>query len=65
MKMAEPAEYGLGYLAQFSSLQELWAAHDDGQPKFQGVGDRMNALWKDFDWKQNRFPGSAPTISSR
>jgi 8-oxo-dGTP pyrophosphatase MutT (NUDIX family) len=59
MKMAEPAEYGLGYLAQFSSLQELWAAHEDGKPKFQGVGDRMNALWKDFDWKANRFPTPA------
>jgi 8-oxo-dGTP pyrophosphatase MutT (NUDIX family) len=56
MKMAEPAEYGLGYLAQFSSLAELWAAHHEGLPKFIGVGDRMNALWKDFDWKSNRFP---------
>jgi 8-oxo-dGTP pyrophosphatase MutT (NUDIX family) len=56
MKMAEPAEYGLGYLAQFASLEELWAAHADGQPKFQGVGHRLNALWKDFDWKANRFP---------
>src|SRR5262249_46009274 len=27
MKMAEPAEYGLGYLSQFDSLDELWAAH--------------------------------------
>jgi 8-oxo-dGTP pyrophosphatase MutT (NUDIX family) len=57
MKMAEPAEYGLGYLAQFNSLAELWAAHDDRQAKFMGVGHRMNALWKEFDWKQNRFPG--------
>ena len=31
MQMAEPAEYGLGYLAQFSSLEELWTAHADGQ----------------------------------
>jgi ribonuclease/clavin/mitogillin len=60
MKMAEPAEYGLGYLAQFNSLAELWTSHDDGQLKFQGVGDRMNALWKDFDWKQNRFPSQTP-----
>jgi len=60
MKMAEPAEYGLGYLAQFSSLAELWAAHEDGLPKFIGVGDRMNAMWKDFDWKANRFPPRTP-----
>ena len=38
MKMAEPAEYGLGYLAQFRSLDELWAAHADGRHKFHGVG---------------------------
>jgi 8-oxo-dGTP pyrophosphatase MutT (NUDIX family) len=56
MKMAEPAEYGLGYLAQFSSLDELWAAHADGRHKFHGVVDRVHAFWKDFDWKQNRWP---------
>jgi 8-oxo-dGTP pyrophosphatase MutT (NUDIX family) len=59
MKMAEPAEYGLGYLAQFRSVDELWAAHANGQHKFHGVADRMNALWKDFDWKANRFPSPA------
>ena len=58
MKMAEPAEYGLGYLAQFRSVDELWAAHADGQHKFHGVVDRVHAFWKDFDWKQNRFPQS-------
>jgi 8-oxo-dGTP pyrophosphatase MutT (NUDIX family) len=56
MKMAEPAEYGLGYLAQFSSVAELWAAHADGRHKFHGVVDRVHGFWKDFDWKQNRFP---------
>jgi 8-oxo-dGTP pyrophosphatase MutT (NUDIX family) len=56
MKMAEPAEYGLGYLAQFSSLDELWAAHTDGRHKFHGVVDRLHGFWKDFDWKQNRWP---------
>ena len=56
MKMAEPAEYGLGYLAQFRSLDELWAAHADGRHKFHGVVDRVHGFWKDFDWKQNRFP---------
>jgi 8-oxo-dGTP pyrophosphatase MutT (NUDIX family) len=56
MKMAEPGEYGLGYLAQFASLDELMAAHHDGRHKFQGIGDRMNVAWSSFDWKQNRFP---------
>src|SRR2546427_6690292 len=57
MKMAEPGEYGLGYLAQFASLDELIAAHRDGRHKFQGIADRMEVLWSSFDWKQNRFPG--------
>jgi endoribonuclease LACTB2 len=56
MAMAEPAEYGLGYLAQFRSLDELSAAHADGRHKFHGVVDRIHGFWKDFDWKQNRFP---------
>jgi len=57
MKMAEPGEYGLGYLAQFSSLDELMTAHRDGRHKFQGIADRMEVAWSSFDWKQNRFPG--------
>jgi 8-oxo-dGTP pyrophosphatase MutT (NUDIX family) len=56
MKMAEPGEYGLGYLAQFASLGELMAAHRDGCHKFQGIADRMEVLWSSFDWKANRFP---------
>ena len=60
MKMAEPAEYGLAYLSQFASLEDLWAAHADGRHKFQGVADRMEVLWSSFDWKQNRFPGLTP-----
>ena len=56
MKMAEPGEYGLGYLAQFASLDELIAAHRDGRHKFQGIADRMEVLWSSFDWKANRFP---------
>jgi len=58
MKMAEPGEYGLGYLAQFASLAELMTAHRDGRHKFQGIADRMNVAWSSFDWKTNRFPGS-------
>ena len=56
MKMAEPGEYGLGYLAQFASVRELMDAHRDGHHKFQGIADRMNVAWSSFDWKQNRFP---------
>jgi 8-oxo-dGTP pyrophosphatase MutT (NUDIX family) len=59
MKMAEPAEYGLGYLAQFRSLEELWAAHTDGRHKFHGVVDRIHGFWRDFDWKANRWPSQA------
>jgi len=60
MKMAEPAEYGLGYLAQFASLDDLMAAHGDGRHKFQGIADRIDVLWNSFDWKQNRFPLLGP-----
>jgi 8-oxo-dGTP pyrophosphatase MutT (NUDIX family) len=56
MAMAEPAEYGLGYLAQFESLDEVWSAHADGRHKFHGIVDRIDAFWEGFDWKQNRWP---------
>lgn len=56
MAMAEPAEYGLGYIAQFDSLEELWAAQDDGALKFHGVIDRIDSFYAGrFDWKANRF----------
>jgi hypothetical protein len=58
LAMAEPAEYGLGCLAQFRSLDDLRAAHADGRHKFHGVVDHIHGFWKDFDWKQNRFPQS-------
>ena len=58
MKMAEPAEYTLAYIAQFSSVADLWAAHDDGRHKFHGIIDRIDAFWESFDWKENRFPSS-------
>jgi 8-oxo-dGTP pyrophosphatase MutT (NUDIX family) len=54
MAMAEPAEYGLGYLAQFPSLDDVWAAHADGRHKFHGIIDRVE-FWADFDWKENRW----------
>jgi 8-oxo-dGTP pyrophosphatase MutT (NUDIX family) len=60
MAMAEPAEYGLAYLAQFPSMEELWAAHADGREKFRGTIDRIDAFWNSFDWKRNRWPDPAP-----
>jgi 8-oxo-dGTP pyrophosphatase MutT (NUDIX family) len=57
MAMAEPAEFGLAYIAQFSSVDELWAAQTDGREKFCGIIDRIE-FWKDFDWKANRWPAS-------
>jgi 8-oxo-dGTP pyrophosphatase MutT (NUDIX family) len=56
MAMAEPAEYGLGYLAQFESVDDVWSAHADGRHKFHGIVDRIDAFWEGFDWKQNRWP---------
>src|ERR1700675_4319279 len=56
MAMAEPAEYGLGYLAQFGSLDDVWTAHADGRHKFHGIVDRIDAFWEGFDWKANRWP---------
>jgi 8-oxo-dGTP pyrophosphatase MutT (NUDIX family) len=55
MAMAEPAEYGLAYLAQFESFAALWAAHADGRHKFHGIVDRIDAFWARFDWKSNRW----------
>jgi 8-oxo-dGTP pyrophosphatase MutT (NUDIX family) len=56
MAMAEPAEYGLGYLAQFTSLEELYAASADGTEKFHGIVHHIDAFWEKFDWKANRWP---------
>jgi 8-oxo-dGTP pyrophosphatase MutT (NUDIX family) len=60
LAMAEPAEYGLGYLAQFESLDDVWAAHADGRHKFHGIVDRIDVFWKTFDWQRNpwRDPGT-------
>jgi 8-oxo-dGTP pyrophosphatase MutT (NUDIX family) len=56
MAMAEPAEYGLGYLAQFTSLDELRAASADSREKFHGIVHRIDSFWEKFDWKANRWP---------
>ena len=54
--MAEPAEYGLAYIAQFRSVDELWAACDDNREKFTGIVDRIEfKFWKDFDWGAGRW----------
>ncbi len=55
MAMAEPAEYGLGYLAQFRSLDDLRAATGDGE-KFHGIVHHIDAFWERFDWKASRWP---------
>lgn len=54
MAMAEPAEYGLAYLAQFDALEDVWQAHADGRHKFHGIIDRIE-FWADFDWTENRW----------
>jgi 8-oxo-dGTP pyrophosphatase MutT (NUDIX family) len=56
MAMAEPAEYGLGYLAQFTSLDELRAWSADSREKFHGIVHRIDSFWAAFDWKANRWP---------
>jgi 8-oxo-dGTP pyrophosphatase MutT (NUDIX family) len=38
--MAEPADSGLGYLAQFDSLGAIWDAHEDRHHKFHGIFHR-------------------------
>ena len=43
MPMAEPASSGLRYLAEFRSIETLWAAHADGRHKFHGIDDRLIA----------------------
>src|SRR2546425_10561896 len=44
MTMAEPAEYGLAWLAQFRAIEDLWEGHADGRPKFHGIVDRIHVL---------------------
>jgi 8-oxo-dGTP pyrophosphatase MutT (NUDIX family) len=49
--MAEPAEYGTQYLAQFDSCEAVWRHHADGRPKFHGIIDRLDAArYYLFDW---------------
>ncbi len=62
MAMAEPAEYALAYLAQFASLAELWAAHSDGQGRFEGISHRSERIAD--DWKAWRFAYRATRAST-
>lgn len=62
MAMAEPAEFGLAYIAQFGSVAELWDCCGDNREKFTGIIDRIE-FWQGFDWTQNRWPVGAPKIS--
>jgi 8-oxo-dGTP pyrophosphatase MutT (NUDIX family) len=49
--MAEPAEYGMQYLAQFESYEAVRAHHADGCQKFHGIIDRLDAARHyAFDW---------------
>jgi endoribonuclease LACTB2 len=49
--MAEPAEYGTQYLAQFESCEAVWHHHVDGRPTFDGIIDRLDAArYYLFDW---------------
>jgi 8-oxo-dGTP pyrophosphatase MutT (NUDIX family) len=61
MAMAEPAEFGLAFIAQFRSVAELWDWCADNREKFTGLIDRIE-FWKDFDWKANRWPEGVPGI---
>jgi 8-oxo-dGTP pyrophosphatase MutT (NUDIX family) len=56
--MAEPAEYGTQYLAQFESCEAVLRHHADGQPKFHGIIDRLDAArYYLFDWSTVVRPG--------
>jgi 8-oxo-dGTP pyrophosphatase MutT (NUDIX family) len=55
MAMAEPAEYGLAYLAQFASLDELRQSLADDREKFHGIVHCIDSFWEGFDWKAARW----------
>jgi 8-oxo-dGTP pyrophosphatase MutT (NUDIX family) len=63
MAMAEPAEFGLAFIAQFRAVAELWDWCDDNREKFTGIIDRIE-FWQGFDWKKNRFSGRPPGVSA-
>ena len=49
--MAEPAEYGSQYLAQFASYDDVWSHHADGRHTFHGIIHHLDATRHYlFDW---------------
>ncbi len=60
MAMAEPGEYTLGYLAQFRSLDDLWAAHADGRHKFHGILHQIDFYGEGYDWAQGLWTSHKP-----
>ena len=60
LAMAEPQEYALGYLAQFNSLDDLWAAHQDGRHKFHGIVDRVEFYGEGYDWARAVWTSDKP-----
>ncbi len=60
MRMAEPAEYGLGYLAQFDDWETLWQVHADGRHKFHGTIDRIEFYGDGYDWATATWKSNKP-----
>jgi 8-oxo-dGTP pyrophosphatase MutT (NUDIX family) len=60
MAMAEPAEYTLGYLAQFDSCTSVWANHADGRHKFHGILDRFEFYGEGYDWAAATWKSEKP-----
>ncbi|MBI3122099.1 MAG: hypothetical protein HYZ03_07440, partial [candidate division NC10 bacterium] len=60
LAMAEPAEYALGYLAQFDACEALWQAHADGRHKFHGIVDRIEFYGEGYDWATGTWKFNKP-----
>lgn len=61
MAMAEPGEYGLGYLSQFDSYEAVWAHHADGRHKFEGTTDRIDFYGEGYDWATATWRADKPS----
>lgn len=60
LAMAEPAEYALGYLAQFDSCAAVWANHADGREKFHGILHRIEFYGEGYDWTTATWKSEKP-----
>ena len=58
--MAEPADCGLGYIAQFDTLADVWRAHEDGRHKSPGTLDRVQAAGGETRGGADGRPPAAP-----